>query len=187
MSTSNFAQDNTSKIFACSSNNEIEYDCLIDSIKTDITQLKDTIPNRSFISSSKLDVIENRNYPATSIGYYYTNIEVYNIQFEIGLTLKAVSGYYEGFTLDFDISLETNISADIYTTGIEMLEDIIEYSRYEIPYVGLTIANKNNIARKIDNTIKILQQEIETIYELSSTPLTKICTMSNGEALYVKI
>lgn len=184
MGTGNFCQYDAKKIYAIDdrddefiwSDTRMNVSC---ELETKAKELR-----RYWSENDSLRIERLRSHDATSIGEYGDYFTYYGVEWHIGLIVKTVSGYYEGFSLDYDITITSDISNTEYTNEDDWVMDIITFDSDCLPYKGLFLANTDKTKRKIKEMIDTLQDEVETIFEEYSTPLIMVAQFSNGEAVY---
>ena len=94
---------------------------------------------------------------------------------------KAVSGYYSGFNLDYEIRIDGSDS---------LLEDITEnIENYPEDY-GISQSTVNlhyhNIESWLELELEKLTDVVEDVFKKVSTPLNVVARFSNGETMYEK-
>lgn len=110
------------------------------------------------------DIHELRSYPSRAITTVYDRKEV-GMYSDLHIELTAVirGGYYEGACLDH--------FARIFINGYEQGLDDIEC---------------DIMKGQAEKLLSELTTKLEAIYETVSTPLKKVATFPNGEAIYQK-
>lgn len=189
MGTSNFARGNTSRVFAVLMNEDVyvcseceayhyeenpeccegatfkeesraveSYD--VDDFKYYVREVADN--NRPFgIRYNKEDGSDLFSYRMNKM---YGDIEV-----EVQIVAKMVSGYYEGASLD-------------YVTAIS--HDDFYYSDMSD---GMKVIQQRNAERWADKAKDQLIELVEQVFEHVSMPLKVVATFSNGETIYEKL
>ena len=131
MATSNFHNVNASHIFACSLENEWDFEDLKDNLSYEFKNLD------GFDTLTKSDPSELRSFPSNSICSVSRQHIYNNFSLDVIVTIVARSGYYEGCNLDWHVRLYVNgyeddtyaddarvgVIADEY---IEFIENIFE-------------------------------------------------------------
>jgi hypothetical protein len=131
MATSNFHNVNASHIFACSLENEWDYEDLVSNLESELNNHKD------YYDYGKSDPYELRSFPSRSLGSFSNSITIEDDEVEIYVTPVIRSGYYMGCNLDWHVRLYVNgyeddtyaddarvgVIADEY---IEFIENIFE-------------------------------------------------------------
>ena len=145
MATSNFHNVNASHIFACSLENEWDYEDLVDNLKSELNNDSD------YVDYGKTDPNELRSFPSRTLGSIRKYHQYKDFYVEVCVTPVIRSGYYEGVNLDWYIRLYVNGSEDdtysddarvstIANDYIEFIEDIFE--QYSQP-LGVTARFSN--------------------------------------------
>lgn len=196
MGTSNFARNNSSKVYAiypCHDmideyeqpiEDEWWYEDAIDNIKSEFKQLKEfTESNRN--DRTKRD---NRSYPSSLLGNmksckWYKHNDT-NIPAEVSIGVIVTSGYYEGASFDWeDPEYSVNDTFDD-PADIQGLRDDLEYY-YDVPEEeSLELAN--TISSYLVSEKDRLIEMIEKVFEDMTTPLNVVGRFSNGEVIYAK-
>jgi len=189
MATSNFHNVNATKIFALFPIDGWEQKETEEWIKGQIGAIGYATNHRNVYHDSGL-----RSYPAIVLGDKTEFRELGDVGFY--LTMKAImrSGYYEGYNLDWHITLECDgRMIDLEGYHEEVIFDIAEsiYDRFSIdPFgdlyhnMGFSKIQAEHVYAWVETESLRLMEELERVYELSSQPLYKIATASNGETLY---
>ena len=160
MSTSNFSNNNASKIFAVELADEWSYDDLKENIKCELDLVED-----NFIETN-----ENRSYPSNSLGY----IEKFFNGYSVRLYILIRSGYYSGANLDWELQYRS--FGDYYSE----YEDLVD----EVKGSEFTESEKSDILTKFMVRSGKLITKAEKVFESYSTPLNCVGIFSNGEAVY---
>ena len=153
MATSNFHNVNASHIFACSLENEWDFEDLKDNLTYEFKNLD------GFDTLTKSDPSELRSFPSTSICSVSRQHIYNNFSLDVIVTIVARSGYYEGCNLDWHVTLYVNgYQDDTYADDANVLRisneyvDFIEtiYSQYSEP-LGVTarFSNGETIYHKV--------------------------------------
>lgn len=171
MATSNFYNENASRIFASEVQEDYKYDDLKSNIEYELKSLEE-----SFSSSQTNIDYEILDYSLRKSFYY-----------KDGTSIEAIirpiirSGYYSGVNLDWIYELKFD-SSEIETED-DIKDDLIYYSDYKEGK-----ARKVSIARfkKLNKYKDYLVEKLEKIYSDYTTPLKVSARFSNGETLYEK-
>lgn len=146
MATSNFHNVNASHIYACSLENEWEYEDLKDNLMYEFKNHCDYDGDYS-----KSDQNECRSFPSNSIGSFSNSLTIEDDEVEMYVTPVIRSGYYEGFNLDWHVRYYVNgYEDDSYSDSIGVsviVDEYIEfiekiYSQYSQP-LGVTARFSN--------------------------------------------
>ncbi len=154
--TNNFASTNSDVIHAVSTEGDGE--CIWQDTRDNLVTLFEEDAKFDFSEDDKLDTDSNSSYPSTSIG----EMTIYGNGYDIRVILKTVSGYYTGFTLDY----QDYITLDFET---EDIEDI------------------SLLATEVQNELTVLHAYVESIYATQSDQLKVVAQFSNGEAVYEQV
>jgi hypothetical protein len=182
MATSNFHNVNATHIFACSLEDEWDYDDLKGNVYYDLKKID------GFTDRTKSDPHELRSFPSQSIGAVSRVTAFPNFTLEVTVTAVARGGYYEGCNLDWHVCYE--IDGDSCDT--DEFENYIEYSlrnslnedEYtKADVVAYAMLAENNAERLKNEIVK----EIEQVFKDYSEPLGVTARFSNGETIYHKI
>jgi hypothetical protein len=157
MATSNFHNENASHIFACSLENEWDYEDLVGNLESEFNN------HRDYSDCGKSDPYELRSFPSRSLGSFSNSIVIEEdgeeVEIEIYVTPVIRSGYYMGCNLDWHVRL--------YVNGYE--DD--------------TYADDARVGSIADGYIEF----IENIFEQYSDKLGVTAQFSNGETIYHSI
>jgi len=131
-----------------------------------------------------------RSYPATSIGELWSDLEYGGLYIRINFILKSVSGYYSGFSLDYEVEFYDNYSYDAYEwePGEDsIIEQLIQEAIDQEPEkTGLFKIHAKQFLEKFKERYKEGVELIENIYKQQSTPLTVAARFSNGETIFMQ-
>ena len=204
MGTSNFHSNRTSCIFAIDDSyydEELEqtiYDEFIwrDTRSNICSELRAINNDKSntweFSETLTISLKEElSSYPATPIGWFYSNFSFATVNITINFIPKTVSGYYSGFNLDFELQFEDEYSYDpyVYDPGSEsgMVEDIINEHLYQNPQLsGIIKIHGKNILSKLQEKITEGQKLLENVFKMYSSGYKISAQFSNGETWYEK-
>jgi hypothetical protein len=181
MATSNFHNVNATHIFACSLENEWDYEDLKDNVLYGLEKIE------GYTSHTKRDPHELRSFPSQSIGAVSRVTAFPNFTLEVIVTAVARSGYYEGCNLDWHVSYEIDgyDCEDYYEERIEYaLQNSLNEDEYTPADVKAYAMLAENNAERLKNEIV---KEIEQVFKDYSDPLGVTAQFSNGETIYHKI
>lgn len=196
MSTPNFANRNTSKVFAIGLT---QFDEEEEPIYPDMLNIEGIYEDVNLAMQSKFnynnevdvyflneyDKYSNRSYPAHNICQVSAEKEFGDMWVGITFVVKAVSGYYEGACLDYDIVITTEYDDAEIDYVDQLIEDMAEDSEMN---AGLKTIQKKNILNWIENTIPKMTVSIEEVFkDVSEAVMIKTAQFSNGEAIYQKV
>jgi hypothetical protein len=208
MGTSNFARGNTSRVFAVLMNEDVyvcsecgayhyeenpeccegatyeeesraveQYD--VEDFEEFVREVaKESAPKD--IQYSKED---GRDRNASNLFSYRMSKWYGDLEVELQIVAKMVSGYYEGASLDFEFTI---------FDGYEFSDsdDAVEYlfgNNCSCMNQGLLKIQQRHAERWADRTKSELTVLIEQVFEQVSMPLRVVATFSNGETIYEKL
>jgi len=180
MATSNFHNVNASHIFACSLENEWDFEDLKDNLSYEFKKLD------GFNTLTKSDPYELRSFPSTSICSVSRQHIYNNFSLDVIVTIVARSGYYEGCNLDWHVNYEIDgHSADVddFLSSIDYVYSnfVDDYSETEVKAFSLLAEKK---AEELQNEIV---EEVEKVFGMYSEKLGVTARFSNGETIYHKV
>ena len=199
MGTSNFHSIQASKIFAITKEyaNEFGDNVWSDTRSNIVYELlaidKDKEIDWEFVEGDDYKLEDElRSFPATSIGQFYTGVHYGGMDFTITLIPKTVSGYYEGFNLDFEIRIDNDQGyGEIYNDGIEEgvdaddIEYMFEEYEYQEQYMkGIIAMHKDVLIDKLNYKIDEGVQRLEKVFTNNSEQYGVVAQFSNGETIY---
>jgi hypothetical protein len=175
MGTSNFARGNTSRVFAVLMNEEDDVEDFEEFVRE---VAKESAPKD--IQYSKED---GRDRNASNLFSYRASKWYGDLEVELQIVAKMVSGYYEGASLDFEFTI---------FDGYEFSDsdDAVEYlfgNNCSCMNQGLLKIQQRHAERWVDRTKSELTVLIEQVFEQVSMPLRVVATFSNGETIYEKL
>lgn len=125
MATNNFHNVNASHIFACSSENEWDYEDLKDNLLYEFNNHPD------YSDCSKSDPNELRSFPSTSLGSFSTSLTIGDDEVEIYVTPVIRSGYYEGCNLDWNVRYYVSgYEDDTHSDSVDVSVIVNEYVEF---------------------------------------------------------
>ncbi len=177
--TSNFNNQNASKIYAAGADDFI-YEDTRDNINYELNKT-----DWLYFADDGINIESNRSYPATSIGALTKEILYYGVELGVEIIPKTVSGYYEGFNLDYD--LKYTIDGEEYSNDLDYLgDDLQEFSRFVGYNQGLIKANLVHIKDKFISLIEEGTKITEHAFSLYTCAYDEVARFSNGECIYEK-
>lgn len=125
----------------------------------------------------------DRNYCASNLFSYRMSKWYGDLEVELQIVAKMVSGYYEGASLDFEFTI---------FDGYEFSDsdDAVEYlfgNNCSCMNQGLLKIQQRHAERWADRTKDQLIALTEQVFEQVSMPLRVVATFSNGETIYEKL
>lgn len=193
MGTSNFYRKNTSKVWSVETsyydeglNEEIEDECIWQDTRDNVSSSLEKISKekrRSYYEDNSLKVNDLRSFPSTSIGKYCDYFQFCNTEFKVELIPHTSSGYYEGFNLDFDINFSAVGIYGDYDNLQDFMADVKEFLLEDNKALRM---NMNNLQKRLETLLSEMIDEVESVFEMSSTPLEEFAKFDNGETIYIK-
>ena len=175
MATSNFHNVNASHIFACSLENEWDYEDLKDNLFYEFKNVK------GFSDYTKSDPNELRSYPSHSICSVERSFNYKDFSLDVVVTTVIRSAYYDGCNLDWHVWY--GINGD----GCE-LDEIETCLAYD---TDLSRSQRKAYSLLAEKKAEVLLNEIvtdvEKVFEMYSEKLGVTARFSNGETMYHKV
>jgi hypothetical protein len=181
MGTSNFARGNTSRVFAVLMGDVESYD--VDDFKDYIREVaKESAPKD--IQYSKEDGSDrDRNYCASNLFSYRASKWFGDLEVEVQIVAQMVSGYYEGASLDYDVTVFDGYEFSDGDNSVEYLFG----NNCSCMNQGLLKIQQRNAEQWVDRAKDQLIALTERVFEQVSMPLKVVATFSNGETIYEKL
>jgi len=184
MSTANFYHGNTSNIFAVlmsnTCNDEFGFDDLKSCIAEKLSENLDNTALDTFSTSHKQNF--DRNFQGSHLYDLNTQKTFGDMTISIEVSMILREAYYDGASLDYDLSFSTDWSDDF-----ESYEDAVTEAAYQSDMnAGLKVIQSRNIEEWVSVTKDALIELTEKIFGEVSTPLNIAGIFSNGEAVYSK-
>jgi hypothetical protein len=156
----------------------------------DVTDFKDYILEVAEQKATK-DVLysqedgsdRDRNYCASNLFSYRASKWYGDIEIEVQIVAKMVSGYYEGASLDFDVTVFDGYEFSDSDNSVEYLFG----NNCSCMNQGLLKIQQRHAERWVDRAKSELIVLIEQVFEQVSMPLKVVGTFSNGETIYKKL
>ncbi len=165
-------------------NEEIEDECIWQDTRDNVSSSLEKISKekrRSYYEDDSLKVNDLRSFPATSIGNILTIFEFCNTEFKVELIPHTTSGYYEGFNLDFDINFSAVGIYGDYDNLQDFMADVKEFLLEDNKALRM---NMNNLQKRLETLLSEMIDEVESVFEMSSSPLEEFAKFDNGETIY---
>jgi len=175
MATSNFHNVNATHIFACSLENEWDYEDLVDNLTYEFKNHAD------WYDGNKSDPHELRSFPSRVLGSLTKDFSYNDFSLEVWVSPVIRSGYYEGVNLDWNAHYFINGNECDLDEIDRMLEYDTDYSPSKRKAYSLLVEKK---AEKLRNE---LVEVTENIFEQYSDKLGVTARFSNGETIYHKV
>lgn len=175
MATSNFYNENASRIFAAECAEEFDYEDLVSNLEYALREL-----DESFSSGRAGDYIDNSSKILDfSLNDTFDYVDGTSIEVVIHPVIR--SGYYSGVNLDYIF--------DYFIDGSEVESDDC-IKDYLVDFEGYSElkALKTSVSRfkRLDKIKEKLAAKLEKIYADYTTPLVVAARFSNGETIYEK-
>lgn len=210
MGTSNFARGNTSRVFAVLMNEDVwicseceayhheeNPECCegatykeesravesyeIDDFKYYVREVAEQKASNGIQYSDEDGSDNDRSYCASNLFSYKMSKWYGDIEVEVQIVAKMVSGYYEGASLDFDVTVFDDYDFSDIDYAIEYAFGYSDMQR------GMRIIQQRNAERWVDKAKDQLIELVEQVFEQVSMPLKVVATFSNGETIYEKL
>mgnify|MGYP003149098589 FL=1 len=170
MSAINYHNENASKVYSFSANDEWAFDDMESNIAVSLELLHE---------AGVQDPDELRSYPSRVLGYL-EEYEAFRVQWDdIELTVRIFpvirSGYYGGGNLDWFFEIEDVLGNDIRNLSHILPANITSDEKDRA---------KDEIYAWIEEAKSRLISKVEEVYNIYTTALNHIGTFSNGEAIY---
>lgn len=212
MGTSNFARGNTSRVFAvlmnedvwiCSECGAYHYEespgCCdgatyeeesravesyeIDDFKYYVREVAEQKASNDIQYSDEDGSDNDRNYCASNLFSYKMSKWYGDIEVEVQIVAKMVSGYYEGASLDFDVTVFDGYEFSDSDNSVEYLFS----NNCSCMNQGILKIQQCHAERWVDKAKDQLIELVEQVFEQVSIPLKVVGTFSNGETIYEKL
>jgi hypothetical protein len=175
MATSNFYNENASRIFASECEEEFDYEDLVSNLEYTLSEL-----DESFSSGKAGDYIDDNS---KILDYSLNKSFDYKDGTSVEVVIHPVirSGYYSGVNLDWLF--------EFYIDGSEVEDDdcikdyLVNFEGYAPSHAAKVAPSRFRRLEKIKNK---LTEQLEKIYTDYTTPLNVVARFSNGETLYEK-
>ena len=186
MSTPNFWHGNASKVYAVllsqtAENDEGEMetyypdDWEYEDLQIYCKEKLDELPYEVIDGESLQE--DNRSYPASSWYTLYKYKTFGDMEVRVSVTVKYVSAYYDGGTLDWELAYGDD-NSDTYEGAFDYQ---FEYSDMN---AGLRVIQLRNAEEWADNMASEMVEAVEKVLADISQPLKCDAVFSNGEAVY---
>lgn len=209
MGTSNFARGNASKVFAVLMNEDVwicsecgsyhyeespeccegatyeeesraveSYD--VDDFMDYIREVAEQKAPKDVRYSEEDGSDNDRNYCGHDLFSYRMSKWYGDIEIEVQIVAKMVSGYYEGASLDFDVTVFDGNSFSDSDNAVLYAFDQSDMNE------GMKVIQQRHAERWADKIKTQLIALTEQVFEQVSMPLKVVATFSNGETIYEK-
>jgi hypothetical protein len=180
----------TSKLYVVEQPDDFDWEYVRSNIINDLKAIdKDKSNDWEFSEENDIKLNEElRSYPATSIGWFYQYIEHGGLKLTLTLIPKTVSGYADGFCLDFELQLEDEYNSEPYTYNEAdegFLEAFLNECIYQEPdKKGLFKIHSKRFFQKVQDAYLDGQNILEKIFSKYTDQYNYLGSFSNGEAIY---
>jgi hypothetical protein len=123
----------------------------------------------------------DRNYCGHDLFSYRMSKWYGDIEIEVQIVAKMVSGYYEGASLDFDVTVFDGNSFSDSDDAVLYAFDQSDMNE------GMKVIQQRHAELWVDRAKSELIILIEQVFEQVSMPLRVVATFSNGETIYEKL
>lgn len=175
MATSNFHNVNATHIFACSLENEWDYEDLIGNVDSELGSIE------GYSTYTKSDPNELRSFPSRSICSIERDFQYKDFSLEVVLTAVVRSGYYEGCNLDWHVWYGINGNQ----CDLDDIERTLEWDT--------NLSNSQRLAYSLlanKKAVKITDEivtEVEKVFGNYTDKYGVTARFSNGETIYHKV
>lgn len=191
MGTSNFYKKNTSKVWSVETSyfdeelkEQTQDEFIWEDTRSNVSSSLEVIAKqkrRSYYEDDSLKVNDLRSFPSTSIGAYWDYFTFCNTEFKVELIPHTTSGYYEGFNLDFEIQFNVDGIYGDYDNLQDFIADVKEFLLEDNKALRM---NLRNLEKRLEALLSEMIDEVESVFEMYSTPLEEFAKFSNGETIY---
>jgi hypothetical protein len=123
----------------------------------------------------------DRNYCASNLFSYRVSKWFGDLEVEVQIVAQMVSGYYEGASLDYDVTV---FDGDHFSDS----EDAVLYAFDQSDMnEGMKVIQQRHAEVWVDRAKAQLIALTEQVFEQVSMPLKVVATFSNGETIYEKL
>jgi hypothetical protein len=123
----------------------------------------------------------DRNYCASNLFSYRASKWFGDLEVELQIVAQMVSGYYEGASLDYDVTV---FDGDHFSDS----EDAVLYAFDQSDMnEGMKVIQQRHAEVWVDRAKAQLIALTEQVFEQVSMPLKVVATFSNGETIYEKL
>lgn len=129
-------------------------------------------------------------YPATIFASKVKHVFCAGVEIDVTLSAKAVSGYYEAATFDYEADFEVRDKSGYYVGQYDetyMTEESVINDNF-CANKGLSKIQAKNIIRKVYEALQAMKDEAEEVFAMFSECECAVAySCSNGETGYKKI
>jgi hypothetical protein len=125
----------------------------------------------------------DRNYNASNLFSYRMSKWYGDLEVEVQIVAKMVSGYYEGASLDFEFTIFDGYEFSDSDNSVENLFS----NNCSCMNQGLLKIQQRHAEVWVDRAKEQLIALTEQVFEQVSMPLRVVATFSNGETIYEKL
>jgi len=128
---------------------------------------------RDWYEDDDVSHYSNRNYPSRSVGVYRDSFCIFGTTWKVRLVVKIICGYYEGFTVDYDIEISNQQnSSEWFERNNDDIDDdlkryvqdfLMEGKKEEVCFEF--VDNAIDAFEQLKKEVKKLQEEVETVFK----------------------
>jgi len=182
MGTSNFHNENATRIYADECDYEGAYEDLVSNVRYSL-QAKDEAKTIQFTFDDDISLdSELRSFPARSIGTVYENFSFLNADINVELIPLVRSGYYEGANLDYEVSFI--LEGENFESITDLISAIQDYPEDYDTTPGLIAIHSNNLQNRLEKSFNTLVEETEATFAELTIPLIRLGGLSDGTSVY---
>lgn len=180
MSAPNFYSE-AGTVFAIETNDNDDDDFIVNDVKENVFSTLEANQKISVQDADRYD--SDRNYG----GHIFADVELcktHNPRIYPQLEVIMRSGYYSGVNLDYSIKIysESGESFEVEDIDNDTIMGELVYLNDRRP----SDLQVHATLRELNNEVEKLKQYVEAVYTDLTTPLIRVATFSNGEAVYEK-
>ncbi len=192
MSTSNFACKD--KLFAVSTDDELDYDFLQDNIMEHLTNLDHTAKviaphitmdiyafDKARPSTANTSI--ERNYPSVAIGEIIVKTQFMSVDLTLMLQVLIRGGYYDHVNIDYTWVLD--VDGNEFEAEFDG-EDIFDHIDIDYLSAGIIAMNKKHLNKRLNDMRKVAQEVFINTGETFGEQIHISAQFSNGETHYEK-
>ena len=175
MGTSNFARGNTSRVFAVLMDEQDDVEDFVEFVRE--------VAQESAPKDIQYSQEDGRDRNASNLFSYRMSKWYGDLEVELQIVAKMVSGYYEGASLDFEFTIFDGYEFSDSDNSVENLFG----NNCSCMNQGLLKIQQRHAEVWVDRAKDQLIALTEQVFEQVSMPLRVVATFSNGETIYEKL
>lgn len=193
MSAPNFKHVNTSKYYVFGTakydeNEQFDELCTQLDYEDDMQNCKDELCGKGWSEAKEID--RDISYPATIFARKEKYVICAGVEILVTLSAKAVSGYFEAATFDYEAEFEVHDRNGYYIGQYDekyMTQESVINDDF-CANKGLSQIQAKNIIRKVYEALQAMKDEAEEVFAMySECECVVAYSCSNGETGYKKI